>query len=174
MRCCPYLKGQAATTDVVLLRVIGNVLLELEEEVFLEQILTTLPLLNDNEAQAERYRQQSRALFQLGRQDEALAAARTARETRPQAAHYSEYLARLLLETGEPVAAVKETNMALHLAARNGNPQLRARLYVLLGKAEEARGEFDRAYDAYQRATRLVPEYAPATRNLERLRTPGD
>ncbi|MDH3626651.1 MAG: tetratricopeptide repeat protein [Acidobacteriota bacterium] len=168
-----HLEDRGIHADEPLIRVCGKLLLGDDNARELHDLLAAVPPLVTVQARAERDRQRSRALMGLGRHEEALAAARSAREQLPQATRYAEFLASTLLELGQFDDAIEEAHRSLSLAATGNDPLTRARLYTLLGRSEEARGEFDRAYDAYARATKLSPDYDPARRNLDRLRSPA-
>jgi tetratricopeptide (TPR) repeat protein len=112
----------------------------------------------DSEAEALRWYQMARASTALGVPSRALVEAAAALRASRSSPSLAEGVGDVALSTADPELAVTGYRQALALVARaSGDPTVRARLYAKIGRAEEAGGDIDRAYDSYGMALKLDP-----------------
>lgn len=162
-----------AEGDVTLIRRYGEACLGAGRAEQLRERLETVGDAWGDEARAERFRQLARANHLLGNRREALDAAERAVETWPDGAVYHVELGDLRLSAGDPEEALRSYRQALYLlAGSSGSARARARVYGKVGRAEEALGRLEAAFDSYQRALALDPEERWSARRLAEIQGP--
>lgn len=125
---------------------------------------------DDPAFEAERLAQRARAFLALGRGDEAVRDARSARDLLPEDPRFAETLGQIALGAKRPDEAIEAFREALALLGSLGaSAPARARLYRQIGQAEEAAGRPQRAFDAYRRAVETDPAEAFAARRLREM-----
>ncbi len=145
----------------------GNVCLRLQDPERLLQSMEDLQSLIDDELEAARLHQVSRAYFALGDLQGAMAAARSARQKQPEAIYLALHFGDIALSSGAIEQAIEAYRNTLGLlAVSSRNPATRAGLYSKIGLAEERRGEMAKAYDAYRMAIKLNPGEPHAKKRL--------
>ena len=152
------------------LQAYGYACLRLRDAARLRERMDALGTLPETAAEAERYRQRSRAHEALGSTAKALEDGRAARALLPESPGMAAHLGKLLVSSGDPEAAIGTFREALGLSARSfGTAAARAKLYRQIGQAEESRGQPGRAYDAYLMALELNPEERHAKRRVAEM-----
>ncbi len=121
--------------------------------------------------EAERLCARSRA--RLARSEPALALddAKSARSLAPEDPRLIEHQGHAALAARDPAGAREAFQDALERAARQGaSAAVRARLYRMIGVAEDRAGKPAAAYDAYRKTLQLDPADAHATRRIAEMR----
>ncbi len=156
--------------DAELIARFGNVGMRLGRADSLRQELDRLGVREQPRAEAERLRHRSRALLAQGHGEEAAMDAARAFQLMADSPTLAEHLGDVELALGRSVEAIEAFRSALtRVAAGQGPPARRARLYRKIGQAEEARHTSDRAYDAYRMALALDPDEVVASRRVAEM-----
>src|SRR5688572_7972636 len=104
------------------------------------------------------------AFVLTGRGEDAIAAFRSAVAAAPGTSRLRQNLARALLDNGQPGAAEEEAQRAVTMDRNDPSA------HEVLGRVFAAQRKFDDARQAFERALRLDPSYAPAVEGLRALR----
>ena len=153
-----------------IIRAYGTACIRAQHPERLRDRMTEIGSLEDDEVEAERLIQRSRAHLELKNFEDALRDAKGASAKLPQRPSVSDHLGSVALRVGDVELAVRSFREALGKVARTGgNPHTRARLYRRIGQAEEHRNRPDRAYDAYKKALALNPEEPVARRRVAEM-----
>jgi tetratricopeptide (TPR) repeat protein len=136
-----------------LLAAYGNVALRAREPARLLAGLERVGERDDPSLEVERLVQRSRARQATGDLPGAIEDARAARGLFPEVPRFAEHLGVLSAAAGRNDDAIAAYREALsHVARGSGRDRDRARLYRLIGQAEEAAHRPAKAYEAYKRA----------------------